>query len=206
MGGLIRARAAPRWRAGFACAAVAAALAAGTAPGAEAVTVETHRVGEAIAVHARAMLYTDREVLWSTLTDYDRLAEFIPGFHESRVLERHGDTAIVRQRGEIRVLFLSFPIDVVLASTERPPWEIGVQALSGTLKRLDGGYRMEPLAAGARRGFILHWTGIVEPEAGLPPLFGEVLVRSSIEDQFLGMVREIERRARAVRAPDGALR
>lgn len=204
MGGLNRARAAARWRRGFACAAFAATLAAATARGAEAVTVETQRVGEAIAVHARATLFTGREVLWNTLTDYDRLAEFIPGFHESRVLERRGDTVIVRQRGEIRVLFLSFPIDVVLASTERPPWEIGVRALSGTLRRLDGGYRMEPLAAGARRGFILHWTGIVEPEAGLPPLFGEVLVRSSIEDQFLGMVREIERRALAARAPGGA--
>jgi hypothetical protein len=29
----------------------------------------------------------------------------------------------------------------------------------------------------------------------LPPLIGELLVRANIEDQFLGMVREIERRA-----------
>jgi hypothetical protein len=28
----------------------------------------------------------------------------------------------------------------------------------------------------------------------MPPLIGEMLMRSSIEDQFRGMVREIERR------------
>ena len=184
---------------GLACALLACA----GAPAAGDLSVETRRVGEAVEVHARATLHARREIVWATLTDYDRIAEFVPGFHESRVLERRGNTAIVRQRGEVRVLFLSFPIDVVVASIERPPWEIGVRALSGTLRRLDGGYRMEPIGDDPARGFVLHWTGVIEPEAGLPPLFGEVLVRATIEDQFAGMVREIERRAAAAAPPRG---
>ena len=45
---------------------------------------------------------------------------------------------------------------------------------------------------------VLHWRGLVEPES-LPPLFGELLMRASIADQFEGMVREIERREREAR-------
>lgn len=37
----------------------------------------------------------------------------------------------------------------------------------------------------------LVWVGLLEPDFALPPLLGVVLMRSTIEDQFLGMVREI---------------
>jgi hypothetical protein len=40
---------------------------------------------------------------------------------------------------------------------------------------------------------LLTWTGTVEAES-MPPLLGEMVMRSNIEDQFRGMVREIERR------------
>ena len=68
--------------------------------------------------------------------------------------------------------------------------------LRARLRRLEGGYRIE--AAGDGR-IVLHWRGLVEPES-LPPLFGELLMRASIADQFEGMVREIERRVDASNA------
>jgi len=40
---------------------------------------------------------------------------------------------------------------------------------------------------------LLTWNGIVEAQS-MPPLLGEMVMRSNIEDQFRGMVREIERR------------
>lgn len=62
--------------------------------------------------------------------------------------------------------------------------------LKGNLKRLDGAYRIEP--QGASR-ILLTWRGTVEA-LEMPPLIGELLMRSNIEDQFRGMVREIDRR------------
>jgi len=41
---------------------------------------------------------------------------------------------------------------------------------------------------------VLRWRGLIQPELSLPPLFGEIVMRKRIEDQFAGMVREIERR------------
>lgn len=55
---------------------------------------------------------------------------------------------------------------------------------------MDGAYRIVPQAGGRS---LLSWVGIVEAEA-MPPLIGELLMRSIIEDQFRGMVQEIERR------------
>lgn len=163
---------------------------AGTAQAADKVSVEATRRDEALEVVCRAVLDAPLDLVWQTLTDYDRLAEFIPGMRRSRVIERRGAVAVIEQSGEVGFLFLTFSIDVTLASTERPPHALEVSMLKGNLKRLDGAYRIEPQGDGR---ILLTWTGIVEA-LSMPPLLGELVMRSNIEDQFRGMVREIERR------------
>ena len=169
---------------------LAAFIAAGSAGAAEDVTMEAKRTDEALEVVCRALLEAPAELVWQTLTDYNRLAEFIPGMRASRVIEQRGAVSIIEQSGEARFLFISYPIEVTLASVERPPHEIEASMLKGNLKRLQGLYRIEPQRGGR---ILLTWTGIVEA-LQMPPLLGEMLMRSNIEDQFRGMVREIERR------------
>ena len=163
---------------------------AGAARAAEEISIETARRDDALEVVCRAMLDAPLDLVWRTLTDYDRLAEFIPGMRASRLVERRGAVAVVEQSGEARFLFLTFPLDVTLASTEREPYGIDVRMLKGNLKRLEGAYRIEPLAGGR---ILLTWSGVIEAQSK-PPLLGEILMRASIEDQFRGMVREVERR------------
>ena len=160
------------------------------AGGAEGLSVETTRRGAAVEVRAYALVEAEYGTVWSTLTDYDHLSEFVPGMRSSRVLERRGNTWIVEQRGETRFLFFTHPVEVPVIATARPPHALDVRLLKGNLRRLDGGYRLEPAGAG-RIG--LRWVGVVEPDS-LPPLLGELVMRASIESQFAGMVREIERR------------
>jgi carbon monoxide dehydrogenase subunit G len=154
------------------------------------ISVEATRREDALEVVCRATLEAPRELIWQTLTDYGRLAEFIPGIHSSKVVSRNGALTIVEQAGEARFLFFAYPIEVTVASTERPPYLIEGKLLKGSLKRMDGAYRIVPQAGGRS---LLSWVGIVEAEA-MPPLIGELLMRSIIEDQFRGMVQEIERR------------
>ncbi len=155
------------------------------------VSVDATRRDEALEVVCRALLDAPLDLVWQTLTDYSRLAEFIPGMRRSRVIERRGAVTVVEQSGEVGFLFFTFPIDVTLASTERPPHALEVSMLKGNLKRLEGAYRIEPQGDGR---ILLTWDGIVEA-LSMPPLLGELVMRSNIEDQFRGMVREIERRA-----------
>ena len=162
----------------------------GAARAADDISVEARRRDDALEVVCRAMLDAPLDLIWQTLTDYSRLADFIPGMRRSRLVERRGAVAVIEQSGEAGFLFLTFPIEVTLASTERPPYALEVSMLKGNLKRLDGAYRIEPQAGGR---ILLTWNGIVEAQS-MPPLLGEIVMRSNIEDQFCGMVREIERR------------
>ena len=112
-----------------------------------------------------------------------------------REIGRHTGTARrarehLEQHGETRFLAFRHPLDVWLLATARPPDAVEVRLLSGNLKRLDGVYRLQPAGPGH---IALRWTGLIEPD-NLPPLLGELVMRATIEVQFTGMVREIERR------------
>lgn len=168
---------------------------AAAASAAEGLSVETTRRGPAVEVRAYALVDAGYATVWGTLTDYDRLAEFIPGMKRSRIVERGGGTLVVEQSGETRFLFFVFPIEVTVLATAKPPHALDVRLLKGNLRRLEGGYRMQQPAPGR---IALRWIGLVEPEA-LPPLLGELVIRASIRVQFEGMVREIERREAQMR-------
>jgi ribosome-associated toxin RatA of RatAB toxin-antitoxin module len=172
----------------------------GVASAAGDLTVEASRRGDFIEVRAHATLEASLAVVWTTLTDYDRLPEFIPGLRKSRVVSRRGSVVTVEQSGEARFLMFTFPIDVTLEALERPPASIQVRAVAGTLRHFEGGYRVEPEASTNR--IVLRWVGTIIPDVSLPPLIGEVVMRTQIEDQFFGMVREIERRESLRRARD----
>lgn len=160
---------------------------------AEQVDVHAKRQGSAIAIQAVATIQAPYSLIWRTLTDYGRLAEFIPGMSQSRIIERRGDTAVVEQIGHARFLAFRYPISVVVESIEQPPRRIGIKVREGNLKQLDGAYELEVLDA-ARDRFQLRWTGVIEPNTILPAFITMPLMRANIEDQFLGMVSEIERR------------
>lgn len=175
---------------GRALALSALLLVAIQARAAEDLSVEAIRRGDALEIACRAELEAPVEIVWQTLTDYDHLAEFIPGMRRSRVLERRSSAVVVEQSGDARFLFFSIPIEVTLSTLEQPLRSIQASMLKGNLKRLEGTYRIEPRRGGR---VLLTWTGVIEA-LSLPPLLGEMLMRGSIEDQFRGMVREIERR------------
>jgi hypothetical protein len=176
-------------RLALACGALCAAF----AQAAEQVSVQAQRQGSAVAIRATATIQVPYPVIWQTLTDYGHLHEFIPGMIRSRIVERRGTTAIVEQVGEARFLLFRQPINVVVESVEFPPERIAVKVREGNLKQLDGAYHLDALDA-ERNLYRLRWTGVIEPDTRLPLFVTMPLMRSNIEDQFVGMINEIERR------------
>jgi polyketide cyclase/dehydrase/lipid transport protein/uncharacterized protein DUF3806 len=172
--------------------------AAQTARGAWDVAVDAEQQGNALAISAHATIRAPLPLIWRTLTDYDHLAEFIPGMKRSRVLERRGSTAIVEQIGEASILIFRYSIAVVVESDEHYPATIGVRVLTGNLRQLAGAYRIETVF-GAHDEFVLRWRGIIEPDIPLPLFITAPGLRDAVEDQFLGMIREIERRRSTTR-------
>jgi ribosome-associated toxin RatA of RatAB toxin-antitoxin module len=159
---------------------------------AEDVRVEAARAGAAVAVSAHASVKAPLATIWSTLTDYERLPEFVPGMKRSRIIGRRGPAAIVEQDGEAGFLIFRFPIHVVVESAEYPPNLITIHVVRGNLRQLEGQYRIEQGASAEEH--VLHWSGTIEPDTMLPAFITVPLMRANIEDQFAGMVREIKRR------------
>ena len=156
------------------------------------ISVEAISQDEGVQVTARAVVHAPAELIWQTLTDYDHLPQFVPGIDSSRVLSRQGTQLVVEQKGGARWWFFYYPIRVTVATTERPYERIDVHLLQGNLRRLDGGYRIEPQPDGSTQ---ITWQGLIEPDTPLPAFIHTPVLRRSISDQFAGMVREIERRA-----------
>lgn len=163
-------------------------------------SVKTDKRGDEVHIEARAVLAVPLAVVWQTLTDYDRLPDFISGISRSRLVEYRNTAATVEQMGEAGFLFFRVPIDVVVESLELPPYVIEVRLLKGNLKKLDGRYEIEEGATSADP-LILRWSGIIEPEKPLPPLVGEMILRKSVTRQFRDMVHEIERRGAQAAGP-----
>jgi ribosome-associated toxin RatA of RatAB toxin-antitoxin module len=160
------------------------------------VDITTRERGRELELHMRVVLEASREVVWSTITDYEHLADWVPGMSRSEVLERRPDGATVAQSGRAQVLFFGVTVDVVVTVDEYPPDRIRVRLLRGDLRRLDGEYRLTPVEGpGGARLQQLQWQGRVEPAWRLPAFLARPVVRENLRQQFEGLVREIERRA-----------
>ncbi len=162
----------------------------------EAVSVQAQRQGSAVQISMQASLKAPWDVIWGTLTDYNRLSEFIPGMTSSRVLEKRGNTLTIEQTGSASLWMFSYAIDVVVAVTEQPPNAITVNVVSGNLKQLEGGYQLKKIE-GKDGEYLLTWSGLIEPALPVPPAMTLPLIRNNVARQFAGMVSEIERRAQA---------
>lgn len=157
-------------------------------PAAE-VSVRASRDGQVLRVEAIAEFDADLHETWRVLTDYDHLADFIPGMLESRIVDRGTRGPVVEQRGEAKVLFFVYPINVRLAVEEYPYERIVSHAVSGNFKRMDGAYTIEAAAARVR----LRYVGTLVPDFFVPPLIGAWVLRLNVERQFAALIDEISR-------------
>jgi len=154
------------------------------------ITLDTARDGDALLIEASIEAEADLRQIWRVLTDYDRLAEFMPGMRASRLVMREAGKAIVDQTGVMRVLFFDVALDVRLRVDEEPYQRISSRAIGGNLKEFAAVYVL-PGTQGRSR---LVYRGRLVPDFFVPPLVGVFALRASFEEQFGALAREIMRR------------
>jgi len=132
----------------------------------------------------------DAQTAWQVLTDYNRLAEFVPDMRSSRVVSGAGEPLRVRQVGEAGVLFFRVDVDVDLQIEETPPEKLAFRAVGGNMKHMKGDWRI------ARTGqdIVLSYQAELEPGFWVPPLLGTALMRRDVGRQVAGVVNEMLRR------------
>lgn len=185
------------------------ALTLGVAARDDQVRVEVDSEGDMFHVLARAEIAAEPRVAWETITDYERLPQFIPGVLRTRVLRRGPNELTVDYDGEFRFWFLREPMFMRLAVRHEPfatvlaRSEPAADALpQATVRRFVARYdltvlKLPPLRGGGT-GVRLVYGARFETVRGLPPLIGAWVVRGMMREQFEAMVREIERRQEAL--------
>jgi ribosome-associated toxin RatA of RatAB toxin-antitoxin module len=154
--------------------------------------VQVERHGDRIWVHAESEVDADRTTIWSTLSDYDHLAQFIPDMSSSRTISRNGSEVVVEQKGSAGFGPIRQRFSVLLAVREALPESISLSGVSGDFKYFDARYDIVPLAP--HRSRIVYEATMI-PGTSVPSVVGLPVMRSLINAQFGALVQEVLRRA-----------
>lgn len=143
------------------------------------------------------------DVAWRTLTEYERLPQFVPGVTSVRVLRRTRvdglERLLVEQHGEFRWMFYVQPVTVRMDVVQQAPTRVDARAVAAPgddathLEAFEGRYEIDASGAGVRLRYVAH----IVPRFALPPLIGTLAVRRTVRAQFEAMLAEIERRGRS---------
>jgi ribosome-associated toxin RatA of RatAB toxin-antitoxin module len=145
-------------------------------------------------IQARAEVESDLATAWATLSDYDRLPEFVPDLSESRTLSRSGKRAVVSQVGRVSFGPFSRTFRLVLSVREEPLAAIDATAIDGDVRSFEGRYELR--AAGHGRTEI-GYRARMQPADAIARRFGALPLRAQMRRQFGALLHEVERRAHA---------
>ena len=181
-----------RTGAGFSCALALSLAVVGFAAAAQ-VSVEVVRQDKAFQVEAKLMVAVSQRVAWQVLTDYDKLASFVPGMRSSRIVSAAGEPLLLEQKGESGLFLFKVPIEVVSRVEEAPLNTIRFQSVGGNLTNKRGEWALERHDHATR----VTYRANITPGFPLPPLIGPAIVGRDVRIMVESVAREMLRRAQA---------
>lgn len=146
-----------------------------------------------VRIEASQTLYADPDTVWATLTDYNRLATFVPDMVSSRVISAPGLPKRVEQVADTGLFAFIMPDHVVLLMEETPNRTIRFRSVSGRVLAMTGEWQI----IGDRAPVTLVYRCRIVPIAPLPPLVSDYFVEEEVRKRFEAIGREAERRHRA---------
>lgn len=152
------------------------------------VTASTGFTG--VKVQASMPVQADAQTLWATLTDYNKLATFIPDMVSSRIISPPGAPKKVEQVADAGLFAFVMPDHVVLLMEENPNQLIRFRSISGKVLAMNGEWRILGDAAPVTLIYRSH----VIPITPLPPLVSNYFVEDEVKKRFEAIGLEAERR------------
>ena len=165
-------------------------LATATQAGQARIKVDSGLLG--VRVDASEVVYADASTVWNTITDYNRLAAFVPDLISSRVISSPGSPKRVEQVANAGLFAFIMPDRVVLAMEEVPGRALRFRAVGGKVASMSGEWRI----IGDRAPVTLHYRAHVLPMTPLPPLVSDYFIESEVRARFEAVGNEAERRMR----------
>jgi ribosome-associated toxin RatA of RatAB toxin-antitoxin module len=146
--------------------------------------------GAHVVSWGRVEVAASPELAFAVLTDYDRMADFLPGMLASEVVARKGNSVVIEQSANEGIFLFRQRIDVRLAIDETPPLRLTIRALAGSFKELTGSYLLTRM----RDHTLIEYRGRFLPDFDLPPVIGTYAVQRSLERHLSAMATEMDRR------------
>ena len=129
--------------------------------------------------------------LWSVLTDYEALSDFIPNLARSTLLGRQGNVVRLSQIGSQQLLGLKFSASVQLELSEhRPEGLLQFRMLKGDFRRFEGCWRLQAVPDATLVLYDLTVQGCL----GMPVALIEQRLRPDLSENLLAVEKEALRR------------
>tara|TARA_Y100001968_G_scaffold150753_1_gene137916 strand:+ start:111 stop:575 length:465 start_codon:yes stop_codon:yes gene_type:complete len=126
------------------------------------------------------------ESLWSVLTDYDRLSEFIPNLESSKVISRKGLTVDLKQIGSQEFFGFKFSAEVCLQLIEdKLNGLLKFHLIKGDFQRFEGSWKITKSANGQFNLLLYELT--VQGCVGMPVALIEQRLRRDLRSNLLAV-------------------
>ncbi len=130
--------------------------------------------------------------VWKILTNYERMADFVPDMESCKVLSRSGNEVTIEQFGVARFLFMTRAIHLVVRATEQPMSSIDIALVSGDMKHYESHWELIPVPETG--GTRVVYSGRMMPNFYVPGILGAKMVRGDIERMMAAVLARIDRR------------
>jgi ribosome-associated toxin RatA of RatAB toxin-antitoxin module len=147
--------------------------------------------GQVYQILARGEVAAPPAAVWRILTDYNRMAEFVPDLRSARVISRSGDQVVVEQFGSAHLLFFRRDIHLVVQVREQPITQIDVTQLDGDMKVYRCRWQLIPVAASG--GTRVVYSGTLAPKFYVPGMLGAKFIRSDVDRMLRAVLARLDR-------------
>lgn len=131
-------------------------------------------------------------IAWDVLTDFDRMAGWVPNVKESKVLARDGNTLEIEQRGVAKFGVASFPYVSTRKMVLDPQKTVLATQIKGSMKRLQSLMKVSAEGSGTQLNYRLELV-----PSGLAALaLSKDFLKHELTEQFTAIVGEMVRRAK----------
>jgi hypothetical protein len=154
------------------------------------IDVQASKDGDIVVVDVDLAVRATQHEVWTVLTDYDHMADFVANLEASAVITRAGNTLDVMQKGTAHWGVLSFPFHSVRRVVLTPQREIQSRIMSGEMTGSEIVTRITPDGATTHVSVRSRYV----PTMWIPPVVGTSAIASETRKQWFTLREEILRR------------
>ncbi len=154
-------------------------------------TIEVTHTGDTYIVNSVMFAPVPQSVAWDVLTDFDKLAAWVPNVAQSKATKREDNWVMVEQRGTAKFGAASFPYVTERKIELTPQTAIKTTQLKGSLRRVESTLLLEPDGKGTRINYHLE----IVPSVLVSTIMSRAFLEHEVTEQFTAIVGEMVRRA-----------